>query len=152
MRDLAFSPSNFAARRRRDLASIASLRCKRSSAQSIERAIVGTPAADPPPPPLSLAADRAGIPNATSRAGSLPVRIEQSPPRSRVSPRDRLNARSSGPPPRILLRRRFPEPPIAPEFQTRRLARVLYRSESSNRRREVAFRRAIVHTGHAVSI
>ena len=33
----------------------------------------------------------------------------------------------------------FSEPPIAPEFQTRRLARVLYRSESSNRRREVAF-------------
>ena len=85
MRDLAFSPSNFAARRRRDRASIAPLRFERPSARSIERAIVGTPAADPPPPPLS-------------------------------------------------------EPPIAPEFQTRRLARVLYRSESSNRRREVAFR------------
>ena len=85
MRDLAFSLSNFAARRRRDRASIAPLRFERPSAGSIERAIVGTP-------------------------------------------------------PRILLRRRFPGPPIAPEFQTRRLARVLYRSESSNRSREVAFR------------
>ena len=80
MRDLAFSPSNFAARRRRDRASIAPLRFERPSARSIERAFVGTPAADPPPPPLSRAADRAAIPNATSRAGSLPVRIEQSPP------------------------------------------------------------------------
>ena len=85
MRDLAFSLSNFAARRRRDRASIAPLRFERPSAGSIERAIVGTP-------------------------------------------------------PRILLRRRFPGPPIAPEFQTRRLARVLYRSESSNCSREVAFR------------
>ena len=86
------------------------------------------------------------------QCGTSRFRLQISPPDAAVTalrsrrcasnalPRDRLNARSSGPPPRILLRRRFPEPPIAPEFQTRRLARVLYRSESSNRRREVAFR------------
>ena len=84
--------------------------------------------------------------------GTSRFRLQISPPDAAVTalrsrrcasnalPRDRLNARSSGPPPRILLRRRFPEPPIAPQFQMPRLARVLYRSESSNRRREVAFR------------
>ena len=97
------------------------------------------------------------------QCGTSRFRLQISPPDAAVTarrsrrdasnalPRDRLNARSSGPPPRILLRRRFPEPPIAPEFRTRRLAPVLHRSASTDRRREVAFRRAIEHTGHAVS-